>query len=260
MVLDEIVANKRHEIDAAQAKTSLRDLEERIESVGPARSLRDALRKDGISFITEIKRASPSRGDMLPDLDAIDVAALYEQCGTRAISVLTDTKYFKGTLADLTSVRTHVRVPCLRKEFIVDPFQIYEARAAQADAVLLIVRILEDAQLKRYIEITRELGMQALVETHTEDEIKRAIDAGAHIIGINNRDLDTLEVDVMNTMRLRKCVPGGITLVSESGIRTRDDVRKLEDGGIDALLVGESLLTSGNIRGKLLELMGAHED
>jgi len=259
MILDQIVADKRLEVAERKLKVSQEVLEERAANALPVRDFRGALRAEGISLIAEIKRASPSRGDILPGVDAAELAALYEQCKARAISILTDEKYFKGRLEDLTNARQHVRIPVLRKEFIIDPYQIYEARAANADAVLFIVRILTDAELKHYIQLARTLGMAALVETHTEDEILRAIDAGAHIIGVNNRDLDTLEVDVETSMRLRRRVPGGNTLVSESGIYTREHVKMLENGGIDAILVGESLLTSNNIQAKIRELLGHDE-
>lgn len=259
MILDEIVANKRREVAEAKVKVPVVVLEERASTVKPARDFRTALRKEGISLIAEIKRSSPSRGDMLPNVDAVELASLYEQSGARALSVLTDNKFFKGSVDDLESAHQHVKIPCLRKEFIIDEYQIIEARAFQADAILLIVRILTDDEIKRYITLARRLGMAALVETHTEDEIKRAIDCGAHIIGINNRDLDTLEMDVQTSMRLRRKVSGGYTLVSESGIYTREHVKMLEDGGIDAILVGESLLTSKNIQAKIRELLG-HDD
>jgi indole-3-glycerol phosphate synthase len=157
-------------------------------------------------------------------------------------------------------VRNAVPSPCLRKEFIIDEYQIYEARAWEADAVLLIVRILSDEQLRDYHKLIRSLGMTALVETHTAEEIERAIDAGAHIIGINNRDLATFHVDINVTLELKKHVPGGHVLVSESGIHTREHVRRLEDGGIDAILVGEALVKSGNIGEKIQELLGLNED
>lgn len=256
MILDEIVAHKRAEVAAQRLAVPLEQIEERITQVEPARDFRAALRKPGIGLIAEIKRKSPSKGDLLPDVNAVELGDLYEQCGARAISVLTDKKYFGGTIEDLTAVRTNLRVPVLRKEFVIDPYQIYEARAAEADAILLIVRILSDEQLREYRELALKLGMAALVEAHTADEIDRAIDTGAHIIGINNRDLDTLDVDVNVTLELKRRVPGGKLLVSESGIYTRKHVRMLEDGGVDGILVGESLLTSKNIREKIEELLG----
>jgi indole-3-glycerol phosphate synthase len=259
MLLDQIVADKREEVEGLKRTRPLETLQEALERSEPPRDFRTALRLEGISLIAEIKRASPSRGDMLPGVDAVEIADLYEQSGARAISVLTDAKYFKGSLEDLTSVHTNVRLPCIRKEFIIDPYQIYEARAASADAILLIVRILTDHEITEYLRVTRSLGMAALVETHTAEEIDRALSCGAHIIGINNRNLDTLEIDVNTTMQLKRRVPGGNILVSESGINTRTQVKMLEDGGVDAILVGESLLTSRNIRGKIRELLGHGE-
>ena len=259
MILDEIVANKRIEVAERKLKMPVAHLEERAGSAPKPRDFRMALRKEGISLIAEIKRASPSRGDMMPNVDAVELASLYEQSGARALSVLTDEKYFKGRIEDVESAHQHVKLPCLRKEFIIDEYQILEARAYYADAILLIVRILTDDEIKRFIAAARRLGMGVLVETHTEEEIKRAIDCGAHIIGINNRDLDTLEINVNRSMELRRKVSGGYTLVSESGIHTRAHVKMLEDGGIDAILVGESLLTSKNIQAKIRELLG-HDD
>ena len=259
MILDDIVAHKLEEVAAQKSAAPIAQLQERIDRTAPARDFRAALRQEGIGLIAEIKRASPSKGDILPGIDPVELGALYEQSGARAISILTDHRYFKGAIDDLTSVHNNVRIPCLRKDFIVDPYQIYEARAAGADAILLIVRILSDEQITQYLDLAHALGMAALVETHSEAEIDRAIECGAHIIGINNRDLDTLDVDVNTTMTLRKRVPGGHTLVSESGIYTRAHVKMLEAGGVDAILVGESLLTSNDIRAKIRELLGRDE-
>jgi indole-3-glycerol phosphate synthase len=259
MILDPILENKRDEVEARKQTVPLAELEEKIGRIRKPRDFRAALRQEGISLIAEIKRASPSKGDILPDVDAVEIAALYEQTGARAISVLTDEKFFKGKMEDLTNVHRHVHVPCLRKDFIVDEYQIHEARAASADAILLIVRCLSDEELKDYYQAARALEMEVLVETHTAEEIERGLKAGAHIIGINNRDLDTLEVDVNRSLELKKLVPGGNVLVSESGIYTRKQVEMLEAGGVDAILVGESLLTSNDIRAKLQELLGHDE-
>lgn len=260
MILDAIVADKRTEVEARKQALPREQLEERIAGLPAPRDFRGALRREGISLIAEVKRKSPSKGDILPDMDVAHLATLYEQSGARAVSVLTDQKYFGGSLDDLVKVHTQTKLPCLRKEFIIDPYQIYEARAAGAAAVLLIVRILTDAELRAFRGVCKALGLAALVETHTEDEILRALDSGASIIGINNRDLDTLEIDLGTTLRLKKRVSGGHTLVSESGIHNRRDVKMLEDGGVDAILVGESILTSGNIRGKIQELLGHDQD
>lgn len=259
MLLDEIVAHKHEEVAAKRQEVPLEALHERIQHVSPPRDLRTALRQEGISLIAEFKRRSPSKGEIMMGAEVRDVVTTYEQSGARALSILTDEKYFGGSLADLTRARESVRIPCLRKEFIIDPYQIYESRAAGADAILLIVRILSEAQLRDFLAVARSLAMQVLVETHTAAEIEQAVAAGAHIIGINNRDLDTLTMDVQTTMTLKRGVPGGHVLVSESGIHTRDHVKMLEGGGVDAILVGESLLTSRDLRGKVRELLGRDE-
>ena len=256
MILDEICAHTREEIEHRKAVVPMAALQEKIDRARPSRNFRLALRLPGISLIAEIKRASPSKGVLMENMDPVELAGLYEIAGARAISVLTDERYFKGSLDDLTTVRQGVKVPCLRKDFIIDEYQIFEAKAHQADAILLIVRILSDAQIRDYLQVAASLGLSALVETHCAREIERALEVGAHIIGINNRDLDTFEVDVTTTLELKKLVPGGNVLVSESGIHTRRHVRMLEDGGIDAILVGEALVTSRNIHAKIQELLG----
>ena len=259
MILEEICEHKRGEVDAAKAAMPLSDIEERIENAGPARDFRAAFRGNGISLIAEVKRASPSKGVLMDNMDPATLGAIYERSGAVAISVLTDEKYFQGSLADLVSVRRAVDVPCLRKEFIIDPYQIYESRAASADAILLIVRILSDEELREFQALAHDLGMACLVETRDAAEIERALKADAAIIGINNRDLATFEVDIMRTLEIKKMVPGGKVLVSESGIHTRDDVRRLEKGGVDAILVGEALVTSDDISGTIRELLGRDE-
>ncbi|MCP4641630.1 MAG: indole-3-glycerol phosphate synthase TrpC [bacterium] len=256
MILDDICAHKREEVAARKGVVPIEDVMERVEAVRPALDFREAMRMPGISLIAEVKRASPTKGVFIENLDPVDLAALYEQAGARAISILTDERFFQGSLADFVAVKQDVGIPCLRKEFIIDEYQIYEARAAQADAVLLIMRVLSDEQVRDYLALIRKLGMAALVETHDAVEIERAIKAGAHIIGINNRDLSTFKVDVATTLELKKLVPGGHVLVSESGIHTREHVRMLEDGGVDAILVGEALLTSDDIGAKIQTLLG----
>lgn len=259
MILDDICEQKRVEVDAAIAALPLPDMREAAESAKPARNFRDALRAEGMSLIAEVKHASPSKGVLVQNFEPTDLASQYEQAGAAAVSVLTDEKFFMGSLSDLVSVRRCIDLPCLRKEFIIDPYQIYESRAASADAILLIVRILSDAQINEYQDLAQSLGMGVLVETHDAEEIERALNADAHIIGINNRDLSTFEVDFRRTLELKKLVPGGKVLVSESGIHTAEDVRALENGGVDAILVGESLLTSENVSAKIRELMPSYE-
>ena len=259
MILDDICAYKRDEVDARKAEAPQQELLEAIEQAREPRPFRDALRREGIGLIAEIKRRSPSKGPLITDADPVELAALYETAGASAISVLTDGPSFGGSLDDLATVHQNVKLPCLRKEFIIDEYQIYEARAYSADAVLLIVRILDDVQLREYVDLAVSLGMAPLVETHSADEIERALKAEAHIIGINNRNLATFEVDIKTTLELKRLVPGGNVLVSESGIRTRDHVRMLEDGGVDAILVGEALVTSRDIRATIHELLGHDE-
>lgn len=258
MILDEIVEYKKEFVASAMAATPLDVLQDQLEQVSPTRDFRAALRQEGISLIAEVKKASPSKGVMLKDMDPIGLATLYEECGAACISILTDEKYFQGSLEDFMQVRRGIKLPCIRKEFIIDPYQIYESRVAEADAILLIVRILSDDQLREYRELAESLGMSVLVETHDEAEISRALDSGARIIGVNNRDLSTFEVDYTRTLDLKRHVPGGVVLVSESGIHTRDQVKRLDDGGVDAMLVGEAFVTSPNITSKVQELLQAH--
>ncbi len=259
MILDDICEHKRGEVAAAKARRPLAQLQEWAMDAPAPRDFLRALRGDTIRLIAEIKRASPSRGTLLKGMNVTDLASIYEECGASAISVLTDEKFFRGSLDDLIAVRRSVKLPCLRKEFVIDPYQIYEARVATADAILLIVRILGDSQLREYRELAESLGMGVLVECHDAEEVRRALDSGAAIIGVNNRDLQTFTVDLNTTLTLRKLIPGGKILVAESGIFTHDHVRTLENSGVDAMLVGESLVTSGDVRAKMRELMGKHE-
>jgi len=258
MILDEICEYKKFEV----ARRKAAEPEERvIEDATYRKRPRDfaaALRKPGMSLIAEIKRHSPSKGKLMDCDDPLPLAKVYEEEGARAISVLTDAEFFHGTLDDLERVRGGVDLACLRKDFMIDDYQIHEARAHGADAILLIMRILSDVQMRDYLAAAREWGMSALTETHSAGEIERALGAGATIIGINNRDLDTFETDLNTTLELRSLVPKGCIVVSESGIHTGDDVRKLEDAGVDAILVGEALVTSGDTRAKIRELLG-HE-
>ncbi len=256
MILDDIVAHKAHEITDAKQRISPMDLVLEIDPIQVPRDFQAALQAPGISLIAEIKRASPSKGEILPGLDAVEIAQTYERCGARALSILTDAKFFQGSLEDLRAVHEAVALPCLRKEFIIDEYQIYEARAARADAILLIVRILDDFQLKDFHDLARTLGMHVLVETHSAEELERALAVGAHIIGINNRDLDTLKMDLNLSQRLRSSVPANRIMVSESGIYTREHVLQMEEAGVDAILVGESLLSSGDIPAKIAEILG----
>jgi len=218
------------------------------------RDLTAALQAAGVSLIAEIKRASPSRGLLHPELDPAAQAATYERHGAAAISVLTDRRFFQGSLDDLRAVRQAVHLPVLRKEFVIDAYQIYQARAAGADAVLLIVAALSDADLGSLYALAYELGMSALIEVHDEAELERALALAPQILGINNRNLHTFEVSLDVTARLSTLVPAGTLLVAESGIHTADDVKRLAALGVQGMLVGESLVRAPDVGAKVREL------
>ncbi len=216
---------------------------------------REVLKRPGVSLIAEVKKASPSRGVFVKDFDPVKLAAAYEKAGASAVSVLTDARFFNGSLEDLKKVRENVRLPILRKDFIIDPYQIYETASAGADALLLITGILEKEKLRDFIRLAGELNLDALVEVHTREELEKALGCGAEIIGINNRDLKTFQVDIATTLELAKLVPEDCVLVSESGISSEEDVKRLAQAGVDAVLVGEALVISPNIEDKVNELI-----
>lgn len=229
------------------------------ERLGPARRGRpfsEALIDEGISLIAEMKRASPSKGPIRPDATVADVVSAYQRAGARAVSVLTEPEWFKGSLDDLAAARAACDLPLLRKDFVVDEYQLLEARAAGADAVLLIVAALEGRRLAELIGAASDLGMDSLVEVHDEEEVETAVEAGAEVIGINNRDLHSLEVDLDTTFRLLSDVPAGTVVVAESGISRREDVERLETAGVDAILVGEALMTADDPVKAVRELLG----
>jgi indole-3-glycerol phosphate synthase len=244
-ILGRILEEKHREVAALRQRTSRAELSAAAAQVPPARDLAAALRREDLAtprVIAEHKRASPSAGPIRPGSNPALICLEYERAGAAAISVLTDEKFFAGSLSDLTTARVRCTVPVLRKDFIVDGLQIVEARAAAADAVLLIVAALADSQLLELRLEAEALGMQALVEVHDEAEGERALSSGAKIIGVNHRDLRTFEMDMGLTARLRKLVPAEIILVGESGIKTPADVRAMAEAGADAILVGESLM------------------
>ncbi|MER2599611.1 MAG: indole-3-glycerol phosphate synthase TrpC [Caldilineales bacterium] len=251
-MLAEIMRHKRDEVSRRVAAMPLSTLRALAETAPDPVDFAAALRGPGVKLIAEVKRASPSRGLLCRDFDPERLAGVYAQGGAAAISVLTDARFFQGQLDHLTIVKetvTHLssgrslRIPVLRKDFIYDPYQIVEARVAGADAVLLIAAVLGDQDLKRLLAETRRYGMEALVEVHDESEAARAVKLGARVIGVNNRDLRTFAVDLGVTERLRPLIPADRVLVSESGIHTPADVRRLKDIGVNAMLVGESLVT-----------------
>ncbi|GHU55587.1 indole-3-glycerol phosphate synthase [Spirochaetia bacterium] len=275
MILDDIAASTRLRVEKAKAARSpeaVRDAalnqtalsERRGNSAGDSVTVfEQALAAPGLSFICEVKKASPSKGLIARDKSGapffpyLEIAQEYEKAGTDAISVLTEPEYFLGSDDYLREIAAAVKVPVLRKDFILDPYQIYEAKLLGASAVLLICALLDTATLTEYIGIACALGLAALVEAHSADEVHSAISAGARIIGINNRDLKTFKVDLAVTGKLRELIPAGIITVSESGIRNADDIRVLSAYGIDAVLIGETLMRSGDKKEALATLRNA---
>ena len=257
-ILDEILAAKRQEL-ALQKQTVPQDaLQEGGASQPKPLNLSGALMGGGIRLIAEVKKASPSRGLLCPDFDPVRLAGIYSANGAAAISVLTDPR-FQGELDHLAQIKksgASQRAPVLRKDFIFDPYQVYEARAAGADALLLIVAVLSLQQLKELLDLSQELWMQCLVEVHDEAELKVAVDSGADVIGINNRDLRTFTTDLAVTERLAPLVPRGKIIVSESGISNRDHLRRLARGRVNGILVGEALVTAPDVAEKVRELAG----
>lgn len=258
-ILDRIFAAKRAELDARRAIVPLDAVRDAARRTPAPLDFLAALRARRPAIIAEIKRASPSKGDILPGLDPAEVARDYAAAGAAAISILTD-RHFKGSLEDLRAVREAVRLPLLRKDFIFDPYQLHEARAAGADCILLIAAMLKEDDLGALYALARELGLQALVEVHNQDELRAADRAGARIVGINNRDLHTFVTDLAVTERLLGRYDGGALVVSESGIDTPEDIRRLDRAGAGAFLVGESLLRDGCPRLRLKELCAALGD
>jgi indole-3-glycerol phosphate synthase len=257
-ILERIVASKRQELAESQARMPARELEQRLTAAPPVRDFRAALDRPGeVRIIAEVKKASPSAGVLREDFDPVAIARLYEQHGAACISVLTDAPFFQGSLAYLSAIRAATSVPLLRKDFLVDPYQLLEARAAGADAVLLIAEILDDATLACLLREAQGLGMHALVEVHGLDSLRRVQRAGAKIIGINNRDLRTFETRLEHTLTLARCVPGHTILVSESGIHSRADIERLQNASVHAVLIGETLMRAADIGQKLDELRGA---
>lgn len=257
--LDRIMADKRDEVARARLDRPLADLRARIRDVPLPRPFGAALaRKEGdsIRLIAEVKRASPSAGTIREGVDPAEVARIYKSAGARAVSVLTDKPHFQGSLDDLRAVRGAVDLPLLRKDFVFDPYQVYEAREAGADAVLLIAAVLSRMQIQDLSGLARELGLDALVEVHTARELDQVLLAGGLLVGINNRDLATFETRLKTTFDLLADCPEEATVVSESGIKTRGDVTRLEEAGVDAVLVGETLMRAPDIGEKVKELLG----
>ncbi len=256
-ILDQLAAHAKERTELAKAAVSPEELRERARSL-PSRdfAFEKALKKDDIAFICECKKASPSKGLIAPDFPYLQIAREYEAAGADCISVLTEPKWFLGSGRYLEQISAAVSIPCLRKDFTVDDYMIYEARLFGASAVLLICSILNEAQLKAYIGVCDSLGLSALVEAHDETEIRMAINAGARIIGVNNRNLKDFSVDTENSRRLREKIPPDVLFVSESGVNGPQDVANLRAIGADAVLVGEALMRAPDKKAKLAELRG----
>lgn len=254
-MLEKIVALKKERVEQRKKVLSLSCLKERIARQRPPLDFVSALSGDGIHLIAEIKQASPSRGMLNPNLNPTKLAKTYAEGGAAAISVLSEENYFKGSIDYLAAIREVVRLPLLRKDFIFDTYQVYESRAYGADALLLIAAILSRPQLEELLSLSHSLGLRCLVEVHKENEVERALRSKARIIGINNRDLDTFNIDINTTRRLRPLIPQTRIVVSESGIKTRSDTEKLKEWGVNAILVGEALVTAGDILTKMRELV-----
>ncbi len=256
-ILDQLAAHARERTEEAKRKLPLVELRNRVQALPKKnRALEQAIGRPGISFICECKKASPSKGLIASDFPFLQIAEEYEAAGADAISVLTEPKWFLGSDEYLREIAKKVSIPCLRKDFTVDPYMIYEARLLGAAAILLICSILDPEELREYRELCDELGLSALVEAHDEEEIRTALDAGARIIGVNNRNLKDFTVDTENSRRLRSLIPGDVLFVSESGVRDAEDVEKLREIGVDAVLVGEALMRAKDKRQMLRQLKG----
>jgi indole-3-glycerol phosphate synthase len=258
MILREIVNNTRLELENSRRRLPLEELEKMAIEQPPPLDLVSALRDDCVKLIAEIKKASPSRGIIRHDFNPLKIAQTYASSGAAAISVLTEPKYFQGSIDYIKRIKDALgdkRIPLLRKDFIFDPYQIYQSRAYGADSLLLIVAILKPGELRKLLSLSHQLGMKCLVEVHNEDELEVALGSGAEIIGINNRDLNTFEVNIATTERLRPLIPSDRIVISESGISNGHDMERLKEWGVNAALIGEALMSSPDIAAKMRELL-----
>ena len=255
-MLDEIVEKTRQRVEMAKSIVPLEDIKNEVSlmEISDEFPFKKALSGEDISIIAEVKKASPSKGLIAEDFDYIEIARQYEEAGASAISVLTEPYFFMGSDDYLKEISENVSIPLLRKDFVVDEYMIWEAKMLGASAVLLIVSILDIVQLKRYLDLAHDLGLSAIVETHDGDEIMRAMTVGAEIIGVNNRNLQDFTVDIENSINLRRCVSGDVIFISESGIKTAEDVARLKENNVDAVLIGETLMKCGDKKAMISEL------
>lgn len=247
-ILNEIAERTMKRVEKCKKNKSLEELKAEARSMDPDTGypFEQAIRKEGLSFICEVKKASPSKGLIAPEFPYKEIAGDYERGGASAISVLTEPYYFQGSDQYLREIRQEVSLPLLRKDFVVDEYMIYEAKVMGADAVLLICAILSDEQLQQYFQLADSLGLTALIEAHDQEEVNRALAVGARLVGVNNRDLHTFAVDLNNSIRYRKTVPEDVLFISESGIRGREDIARLVENGVDGVLIGETMMVASD--------------
>ena len=255
-MLDEIVQKTKERLEISKQEKSLDELKREVNELDISLDFpfKIALSDSEISIIAEVKRASPSKGMIADDFDYVLIAKEYEDAGASAISVLTEPYFFKGSNDYLKEISQNVTIPLLRKDFIIDEYMIWEAKLLGASAVLLIVSILDIVQLKKFLDLAHDLGLSAIVEAHDGNEIRTALNVGVEIIGVNNRDLTDFSVDIENSINLRRCVSGEVIFISESGIKTPEDVRKLKENNVDAVLIGETLMKSDDKKALISEL------
>ena len=256
IMLDEIVEKTQERLVEAKNNKSLDELKKEVSQMEISKDFpfNEALKDPEIAIIAEVKRASPSKGIISEDFDYVSIAREYESAGASAISVLTEPYFFKGSNDYLKEISENVSIPILRKDFVIDEYMVWEAKLLGASAVLLIVSILDIVQLKKFLDLAHDLGLSAIVETHDGDEIRTAMNVGAEIIGVNNRNLNDFSVDIDNSISLRRCVSDNIVFISESGIKTKEDVSKLKENNVDAVLIGETLMKSDDKKSLISEL------
>lgn len=256
-ILDTIADYAKERVQAAKSSVSLDEIKKKAYALPKGDfTFEKALKGKDISFICECKKASPSKGLIAPQFDYLSIAKEYESAGADCISVLTEPKWFLGSDEYLCEIASEVKTPCIRKDFVVDEYMIYEAKLLGASAVLLICSILTENQLKEYLSICDELGLSALIEAHDENEVQTALKIGARVIGVNNRNLKDFSVDTENSRKLREMIPNSVIFVSESGVKDSEDIKKLREIGADAVLIGETLMRAEDKKGKLAELRG----
>ena len=255
-MLDEIVEKTQERLVEAKNIKSLDELKKEVSQMEISKDFpfNEALKDPEIAIIAEVKKASPSKGIISEDFDYVSIAKEYESAGASAISVLTEPYFFKGSNDYLKEISENVSIPILRKDFVIDEYMVWEAKLLGASAVLLIVSILDIVQLKKFLDLAHDLGLSAIVETHDGDEIRTAMNVGAEIIGVNNRNLNDFSVDIDNSISLRRCVSDNIVFISESGIKTKEDVSKLKENNVDAVLIGETLMKSDDKKSLISEL------